>query len=144
MPCRRAGEDVAAHENRRGDPLPVGDHPPRLTHQQRACADVPDAETELEEPVEDTGTDVGEVEARGARPTQVLEPGQRVLEHVEITWQALLATKGKPGGHHARAGMARHGEPPPLMVHGAVAFSRTPPRAGEGGIDRAPHRPAAL
>ena len=83
-----------------GSPAPVGDHAAGLTDQQRSRRDVPDPEPELEEPIEDPGADVGEVEARGTRPAEVLETG-KATSITGGSGQPLLAAERKAGGDDA-------------------------------------------
>ena len=95
--------------------------PPASRDEQRAGGDVPDAQTELEEPVEDTGADVCEIEARGSGAAKVLESGERPLHHGEVPRQPLLAPEREAGCDDPGPGMGRDREP-------SSALDRSRPR----------------
>ena len=93
-----AGHDVAFHPG--GAAVPVGDDAAGFLDQQAAGRDVPGAERQFEEAVEDAFGDPGEVQAGGAGAAEIFEAGQGGGHRDEVALeQASLAAEGEPGRH---------------------------------------------
>ena len=142
--ARASGEDVAGREDSVGIARPVGDDTAGLAHEKRARGDVPETEAELEEPVEDPGADVREVEARRAGPAQVLESLERSLHHSEVARQALLVPERESRGDDPRARVRGHREAASGLVGCPLALGSAPRRAEEWRAHGPHDRPAVL
>src|SRR6185295_18186329 len=136
---RSPGHDVAAGEGA-FPAVEIGDDAAGLAHQQRAGADVPGRQAELEESVVDAGGRIGQVEGGGAAAADRLGVAEDVTEDGEVHVQRRESAKRKPGRQEGAVQSRAFGDPYASAVperaaaaHGAeqVAAFRILDDAGE-------------